>query len=257
MATRTTTWPAEIRPVGDSALQVCLGAQPESTTVQRVHALARALREAPVPGQCDVVPAYTTVTLHYRPEQVPAADWDVRHAYERLAERVRALVESLGDMPPHTTEPDGAPHTVVVPVWYGGAAGPDLAELARRCGLDEAEVLRRHQASPHRVCMLGFAPGFPFITGLDPALAQPRRTTPRTQIPPGSVAVAGQQTCIYPSATPGGWHLIGRTPLRLFNPAALPPSRLRPGDRLRFEPIDEARFHALWAQEHAGAETVA
>ena len=93
--------------------------------------------------------------------------------------------------------------------------------------------------------MLGFAPGFPFITGLDPSLRMPRRPTPRIRVPPGSVAIAREQTCIYPIETPGGWHLIGRTPWVLFDPAADPPSRLRPGDRLRFEPIDAARYREM------------
>ena len=139
------------------------------------------------------------------------------------------------------------PREVVVPVCYGGDAGPDLAAVAAHCGLSEAEVIARHLASAHQVCMLGFAPGFPFITGLDPALRTARRATPRTRIPPGSVAIAREQTCIYPLDTPGGWNLIGRTPLRLFDPAAQPPSLLRPGDRLRFEAIDADRFAELQA----------
>jgi inhibitor of KinA len=240
---RTTT----VTPLGDSALRVVLGSEPDPATVARVQALARRLRERPLPGQRDVVPAYTTLTLHYRPEAVDGDgdDDDLRPPWQRLAAQLQALLGRgrRGAVP--------AAREVVVPVCYGGEAGPDLAAVAAHCGLSEAEVVARHLASAHQVCMLGFAPGFPFITGLDPALRTTRRATPRTRIPPGSVAIAREQTCIYPLATPGGWNLIGRTPLRLFDPAATPPSTLRPGDRIRFEAIDAERFAALSAGEPA------
>jgi inhibitor of KinA len=238
---------ATVTPLGDRALRIGLGEQPDAATVARVQALARWLREQPLSGQCDVVPAYTTVTLHYRPEALldDTDPDDLRAPWERLAAQVRGLVRRA------RRGATGVSREVVVPICYGGEAGPDLAAVAYHCGLSEAEVIARHLASPHQVCMLGFAPGFPFITGLDPALRTARRATPRTRIPPGSVAIAREQTCIYPLETPGGWNLIGRTPLRLFDPAATPPSRLRAGDRIRFEAIDAARFEALQAETEA------
>lgn len=240
---------ATVTPLGDRALRIGLGEQPDAATVARVQALARVLREQPLPGQCDVVPAYTTVTLHYRPEALldDTDPDDLRAPWERLAAQVRGLLRRA------RRGGATAAREVVVPICYGGEAGPDLAAVAEHCGLSEAEVIARHLASAHQVCMLGFAPGFPFITGLDPALRTARRATPRTRIPPGSVAIAREQTCIYPLETPGGWNLIGRTPLRLFDPAATPPSRLRAGDRIRFEAIDAARFEALRAEADAEA----
>ncbi|MEN9892167.1 MAG: hypothetical protein RLY78_2462 [Pseudomonadota bacterium] len=245
--------PTPVIPMGDSALRIVLGDQPDAATVARVQALAALLRGHPLPGQRDVVPAYTTVTLHYRPE-VLAADDDpsgLRPPWQRLADQVRGLLRQLRRVPP------AAGREVVVPVWYGGEAGPDLADVAHACGLDAEDVVRRHLASAHQVCMLGFAPGFPFITGLDPLLRTARRGTPRTRIPPGSVAIAREQTCIYPLETPGGWNLIGRTPLGLFDPTATPPSRLQPGDRIRFEAIDAERYSELLAQRGAAPGGVA
>lgn len=225
--------------LGDSALRVGFGSEVDAATTALVQGFAQRMAGAPLRGVRDVVPAYTTVTLHYRPEQVASGDTDLRPAFERLREQVAATLDTL---PPATP---GTAREVVVPVWYGGDAGPDLDSVAGHCSLSPDEVVARHVASAHRVCMLGFAPGFPFITGLDPALRTPRRATPRTHVPPGSVAIAREQTCIYPLDTPGGWNLIGRTPLVLFNPADDPPSRLRPGDRLRFEPITAERFYQM------------
>lgn len=225
--------------LGDSALRVGFGIEVDAATTALVQGFAQHMAGAPLPGVRDVVPAYTTVTLHYRPEQVAGRDNDLRPAFERLREQVAACLATLQPAAP------GTAREVVVPVWYGGEAGPDLDNVARHCGLSPEDVVARHVASAHRVCMLGFAPGFPFITGLDPALRTSRRATPRTHVPPGSVAIAREQTCIYPLDTPGGWNLIGRTPLVLFDPAGDPPSRLRPGDRLRFEPIAAERYHQM------------
>jgi inhibitor of KinA len=226
--------------VGDRCLLVGLGTEVDPATSARVHALVQRLREQPIAGVRDVVPAFTTVALHYRPECFGPTPFATLR--EQLLERLAAPLEAAAD----------SGRIVEVPVCYGGAGndyGPDLAEVAARCGLSAAEVIERHLASAHRVYMLGFAPGFPFIGGLDPALSMPRRAQPRTRIPPGSVAIAREQTCIYPLETPGGWNLIGRTPLRLFDPAAAPPCRLAPGDAIRFLPIDQADYLALLAEQ--------
>ena len=138
-----------------------------------------------------------------------------------------------------------AGRSIDIPVCYGGEFGPDLDDVATACGLSAEQVIERHMQSAHRVYMLGFAPGFPFIGGLDPALKMPRRASPRTRIPPGSVGIARDQSCVYPLETPGGWNLIGRTPVRLFDPAANPPCLLAPGDRVRFVRIDEPTYQTL------------
>ncbi|HEX2010691.1 MAG TPA: 5-oxoprolinase subunit PxpB, partial [Roseateles sp.] len=138
-----------------------------------------------------------------------------------------------------------APRAIEIPVCYGGDYGPDLEDVAQRCGLSSERVIALHLESAHRVYMLGFAPGFPFIGGLNPQLAMPRRTTPRTHIPPGSVAIARAQTCIYPLETPGGWNILGRTPVRLFEAGAAPPCLLGPGDAIRFVRIDANTYEAM------------
>lgn len=231
-----------IEPVGDSALLVGFGDSVELRISHRVHAFVNHLLQHPLRAVHDVVPAFSTVTLHYRPEQVPGSGGT---PHERL--RLQLLQRLEIDL-----DADATPaRSFEVPVWYGGEAGPDLDDVARQRGLPTDEVIRRHGASPHVVYMLGFAPGFPFIGGLDPALQMPRRTTPRTSVPPGSVAIARDQTCIYPLDTPGGWNIIGRTPLRLFNAGAEPPCLLGPGDAIRFVPIDEATYRNMLSKELA------
>jgi inhibitor of KinA len=136
---------------------------------------------------------------------------------------------------------------VDVPVCYGGAFGEDLPAVAAACELTPEQVIDLHVASRHVVYMLGFAPGFPYIGGLDPRLAVPRRATPRTRIPAGTVAIARDQTAIYSLETPGGWNMIGRTPLKLFDPAADPPCLLRAGDEVRFVPLSEEQYRAIAA----------
>jgi inhibitor of KinA len=219
--------------VGDRCLLIGVGDTVDPATSQRVFALVRRLKERPIPGVLDIVPAFTTVALHYRPELLGAAPFEaLRDAVlERLAEPLDAAAS--------------AGRSIDIPVCYGGEFGPDLDDVAAACGLSAEQVIERHMQSAHRVYMLGFAPGFPFIGGLDPALKMPRRASPRTRIPPGSVGIARDQSCVYPLETPGGWNLIGRTPVRLFDPAANPPCLLAPGDRVRFVRIDEPTYQTL------------
>jgi KipI family sensor histidine kinase inhibitor len=134
---------------------------------------------------------------------------------------------------------------VEIPVCYGGECGPDIAAVAEHAGLLRDAVIARHTAAEYTVAMLGFAPGFPYLLGLDPSLQMPRRATPRTRVPAGSVAIGGAQTGIYPRELPGGWHLIGRTPLVLFDPQRELPCLLAPGDRVRFHAIEADEFGRL------------
>ncbi len=214
-----------LEPLGDRALLAVLGDAIDPEVNDRVHALAGAIRARGLPGILDLVPAYANLAVHYDPERWAG---DGGAPAQALARELRALWGgTLAAAGPE-------PWVVTIPVCYGGEWGPDLEEVARHCGLAEAEVVRRHTRPEYRVFMLGFAPGFPYLGGLDPALATPRRSTPRTRIPAGSVGIAGAQTGIYPLETPGGWQIIGRTGLRLFDPALAEPCRLRPGDRLNF-----------------------
>jgi inhibitor of KinA len=144
-------------------------------------------------------------------------------------------------------EPDAA--VVEIPVCYGGVHGPDLTEVAVHTGLAAQEVIHRHQQPLYRVVMIGFAPGFPYLSGMDQTLATPRKATPRLKIAAGAVGIAGKQTGVYPFSTPGGWQIIGRTPLPLFDVNASPPTSLRPGDYVRFSAISEEEYDVL-RQQH-------
>ena len=226
--------PAEwqIVPLGDRCLVVEFEQRVDAAINRKARALADALLAHPPQGVVEVVPAFCTVAVYYRPEAFasdPSPFQQLRLAVESV---LQAGVESL----------QGAERIVRVPVCYGGEHGPDLDEVATSCGMVPDEVVRAHVASEHVVYMLGFSPGFPYIGGLDERLSLPRRPTPRTRIPAGTVAIARDQTVVYTFETPGGWNLIGRTPMKLFDPLADPPCRLQAGDRIRFYPIPPDEF---------------
>jgi KipI family sensor histidine kinase inhibitor len=208
-----------LEPLGDRALLVVLGDQIAAPVHRRVLALRERLERSALPGLVELVPAYASVTIHYDP---------LATGYDALAERVR---EALGTVETGEEAPPG--RLVTIPLHYDG---PDLGEVAARTGRPRAEVIERHAGREYRVYLLGFVPGFAYLGDLDPVLALPRRSEPRTRVPAGAVAIAGAQTGIYPFSTPGGWHLIGTTSLRLFDPTANPPVRLQVGDRVRFVP---------------------
>ncbi|HVF34676.1 MAG TPA: 5-oxoprolinase subunit PxpB [Candidatus Saccharimonadia bacterium] len=210
-------------------------------TNERVHAAARAMRAARLPGVVDIVPAYASIAVVFDEPSVDSRD--------ALAERVYELALESG---PGRSLPR---RTVVVPAAYGGSEGPDLEELARRVGLSPDEVVRRHSAVGYTVGMLGFLPGFPYLIGLDPALHLARRDTPRAHVPAGSIGIGAAQTGIYPITSPGGWHLIGRTAAVLFDASRNPPTLLEPGDNLRFRAVD-ANVLASSAVEVTGGEVV-
>lgn len=190
-----------------------LGVLAEVTDLETVHRLDAAVRAADLPGVVEVVPGYHTLLVTAASPRELATVRDALPALDLpVLEQVRRRV-------------------VEVPVVYNGE---DLAGVARLTGLPEEEVVRRHTAAEYLVAFLGFAPGFPYLVGLDPSLHVPRRETPRTRVPAGSVGLAGEQTGIYPQATPGGWQLIGRTDTVLFDVEREPPALLAAGDRLRF-----------------------
>ncbi|MDR2013158.1 MAG: 5-oxoprolinase subunit PxpB [Rhodanobacter sp.] len=231
-----------IEPLGETVLLLRFGDDIHNALNVRVHAAAALLRAVELPGIVDLVPAYATLALHYAPEI-----WIGHHntPWRHLADAVRAVFAT----PPADAAPP-TPALVEIPVCYGGDDGPDLAEVAHHCALRTDEVIAHHAAATYTVAMLGFAPGFPYLLGLDTRLHTPRRATPRTRVTAGSVAIGGAQTGIYPAELPGGWHLIGRTPLTLFDATLDPPCLLAAGDRVRFHAIDRADFDAL-ARPHA------
>ena len=215
-----------VEALGDDALLVRFGERIDAALNRRVHDAAARIAAA-LPGLVDVVPGYASLGVHY--------DWR-RWTFEALADALRAALAD--DAAIALAEP----RVVEIPVRYDG---PDLADVAQRAGLTEADVIARHAGAEYTAAMLGFAPGFAYLLGLDPTIATPRRATPRTRVPAGSVAIGGAQTAVYPSALPGGWNLIGRTPLALFDLARDPPNRVAPGDRVRFRAVGPDEFDAL------------
>ena len=212
---------------GDSALLVELPSVIDPVTSGRVLALAAALERRHAPVVRDLVVGYCSLTVYFDPLVVDA-EW--------LESAVRAAAGEIVDVP----GTDGA--VLDVPVCYGGELGPDLADVARAAGCSEGEVVALHTGRVYRVYVVGFVPGFPYMASVDPRLVLPRRATPRQRVPVGSVAIAAGQTGIYPAETPGGWHLIGRTPVKPYDPARKEPFFFRAGDRVRFHAIDAAAF---------------
>lgn len=231
-----------MEPLGDSAVLLHFGDRIDAAVNAQVHAAARHLAALALPGIVELVPAYASLAVLFDPAQ-----WQADGATP--AQHCMAALTHAFATPPATTAASAA--LIEIPVCYGGEHGPDLATAARRSGLPVEEFIARHAAAEYCVAMLGFAAGFPYLLGLDQRLQQPRRASPRTRVPAGSVAIGGLQTGIYPRALPGGWNLIGRTPLVLFDAQALPPNRLAAGQPVRFRAIDAAEFAALQAQPSA------
>lgn len=209
-----------ITALGDLAWRLTVGNEVGDATLARVLAVAKAIREAQLGGVREVVAAFTTVVVHVE----PAAD--ASRVRERVLEVLAGGVAEGGGAVPGRER--------VIEVVYGGTDGPDIELVAAARGLTPAEVIRLHTGAAYRVHAIGFAPGFPYLAGLAEALHTPRRDTPRTRVPAGSVGIGGAQTGVYPSAGPGGWQLIGRTAQRLFDPHQQPPAWLQTGDTVRF-----------------------
>jgi inhibitor of KinA len=223
--------PPRFLSLGEQGLVVELGAAIDDAIADRVERLARRIGERLGHRVLEVVPTYRSLLVLHDPVDEPRAD----------------LIEAIAGL---ASEPDEAPaavgrRVVRIPVCYGGAGGPDLEWVAAHTGLSVDEVVARHCAPAYRVHMLGFTPGFPYLGGMDPRLACPRLDAPRPRVVAGSVGIGGEQTGVYPVPSPGGWRILGRTPLRLFDPAAARPFLLRAGDRVRFAPIAPATFAEL------------
>ncbi|WP_114238216.1 5-oxoprolinase subunit PxpB [Dyella sp. C9] len=230
----TSPWPGPtIEPLAEDALLLRFGDAMDAVLNARVHAAAARLRTL-IATEC--VPAYASLLLRFDPLSWQGADGQA--ALERVREAVLAALQSAEESPV-------PPREIVIPVCYGGEHGPDIEAVARHAGLEVAQVIERHAAARYQVAMLGFAPGFPYLLGLDETLAMPRRADPRLRVPAGSVAIGGRQTGIYPQELPGGWHLIGRTPWAVFDLRARAPALLRPGDHVRFQPIDAVQYRQL------------
>ena len=226
-----------IEPLGDSAVIVRFGDEVDPTANDFVLALADDFDRYPLIGQRDIVPAYSSLAILYDPI-VAVGDGS---AYRAIEETIRARLVNVD-----VTARDNALKRVVdIPVCYDPALAPDLEEVAAHLRLSIEDVTAIHSEREYRVFMIGFTPGFPYLGELDHRLTMQRRATPRARVPAGSVAIGGQQTGVYPSETPGGWWIIGRTPLTLFDSNGDAPSLLQAGDSVRFLPITRAAFDAV------------
>lgn len=210
-----------LKPLGDSAILIQLGGAIDPTLNARVHALSALLQS--IPAVIETVPAYCTVLVHYDPLAAP-----YNQIKTLIEEKISLLDESIHRPSRH----------LEIPVLYGNASGPDLEPAAATLALSPSELIRLHSEREYTVYMMGFTPGFPYLGILDERLTLPRISTPRTRVPAGSVAIAGSQTGIYPVDSPGGWHILGHTPLKLFDPQSETPFLFTPGDTVKFVPIE-------------------
>jgi inhibitor of KinA len=213
-------------PSADSAVIVEFGDGIDRAVSDRVLGLAARLRSAGIDGVVEVVPTFRSLMVHYDPLRASAA----------------ALIRAIETLLSAKTALDRKRRLWRVPVCYEGDFAPDLASVARQTRLAPDEVVALHAGTRYHVYMVGFVPGYPYMGDLAEALALPRRADPRVRVPPGSVAIATTMTAIYPLESPGGWHLIGTTPIQIFDALASPPALFAPGDAVEFEPIDRDAF---------------
>lgn len=226
---------------GDTSMLVEFGNEISTEINARIRAFNIALEKKSVPGIVEVVPTYRSLTVHYRPEVI-------RH--EKLRDTLKGLLGSLDEVeiPPASV--------VEIPVLYGGEVGPDIGFVAEHSHKTVEEVIKIHTEPEYLIYMLGFTPGFPYMGGMSPVIATPRLTTPRVKIPGGSVGIAGSQTGVYPIDSPGGWQLIGRTPLKLYDAQRETPILLQAGQYVKYRAIDKAEFDDIAARVADGSYVV-
>ena len=229
-------------PVGDKAISIEFGNSISARINRQVHHLARQVAKQRIQGMFDVVPSYRSLLVYYNPLLI---------SYAELESRLRSLGGSLEEAEVGTSR------VVEIPTKYGEEYGPDLPRVAEHSGLREEEVVKTHSGSDYLVYMMGFTPGFPYLGGMSEKIATPRLQTPRPAVPAGSVAIAEQQTGIYPIESPGGWQIIGRTPVQLFDPSRDPPVLVEPGDHIRFVPVNESEYADIQQKVRAGTYQLA
>lgn len=221
----------ELHSAGEDAIMLYLGDSTSPEVSARVQAAAAAIEPALGNDLVDLVPSYASLLIIYNAMQTD---------HLSVAHRIREAVSNIST---HSTAATG--RIVTLPVYYAAEVGDDLEALAEGAGLSVDEVIELHSASEYRVYAIGFAPGFAYLGEVDERIAAPRLPTPRQKVPRGAVAIADRQTAVYPAVSPGGWNLIGRCPVRMFDPQAQPTMPVSVGDRVRFEAIDRDRFLAL------------
>ncbi len=222
--------------VGDCAVSVEFGQEISLKINHKVMALKMVLEREPIRGIVELIPTYCSLLIQYDP-------MDLR--YGPLRDKLENLATQLNEveLPPK--------QVVEIPVAYGGEYGPDLGEVAKASNLSEEEVIRLHSEPEYPIYMLGFVAGFPYLGGMNKAIATPRKQSPRLKIEAGSVGIAGEQTGIYSVESPGGWQIIGRTPLKLYDVNRNEPVLLKAGQYIKFKPITKEEFRAM-ENEHKG-----
>ena len=225
-----------LRISGERCLLAEYGQVVDAAVNEKVRRIALLLQQEPRPGIEEIIPSYSTLALFYEPAEI---------SVQELTAVLRDCEDTLAQIS------IAAARTVTIPVCYGGAFGPDLDHVARHNRLSVAEVIARPSAALYRIYVIGFAPGFCYLGGLDQRLHTPRLETPRTRVAAGSVGIAGGQTGIYPQDSPGGWRIIGRTAMTLFDANRAEPCPYQAGDSIRFQAVGEKTFHALLRGEEA------
>lgn len=217
-------------PSGDSGLILEIGNEISEDVNKKIRALSYCIEKSKFNEIIEIIPTYTAILVIYN---------SIKSSYEELVEKLKSLESSMNNigLPPA--------ELVHIPTLYGGEYGMDLENVAEHNGLSVEEVIDIHNSTNYLVYMIGFTPGFPYLGGMSEKIATPRLKTPREKIPGGSVGIAGSQTGIYPIDSPGGWQLIGRTPLKLFDPNRKPTVLLKAGQYLKFEPITEEEYHTI------------
>jgi KipI family sensor histidine kinase inhibitor len=228
-------------PGGDEALFVEFGDEISPELNRRVRNLKLAIEKQRIPGIIETVPAYRSLLIYFEPLQVHPKE--LREILFRLSQQ-------------HLESELSKPRLIEIPTVYGGEYGPDLEFVASHNKLSVNEVIQIHTGTPYLIYMIGFLPGFPYLGGMSAKIAAPRLDTPRTRILAGSVGIAGTQTGIYPAESPGGWRLIGRTPLKVFDPTRKPPALFQTGDYLKFVSVTPYEFIQIGEAVEQGTYTV-
>lgn len=229
-----------LHPLGEACVKLTYHEEVSHSLTSRIQAFCRELASLNIKGITEWVPAYDSVTVYYEP-------WVL--TYEEIT-------DILEDITAVATEASERKVIVTIPTLYGGEHGPDLEDLANEKGMSQDDIIKLHTNEDYLINMIGFLPGFPYLSGLNERIAAPRLESPRQKVPAGSVGIAEAQTGVYPIESPGGWNIIGQTPLRLFQPEKDDPFLLNQGDYLRFQPVSKKEFNQILEQLEQGSYEV-